>query len=387
MDRMRFGIIGLGQGGGNIANTFSGLGFNSMAINTSQVDLDLLANIPSNKRMLINLGVHGAGKNPEIGRSALEQHIERVAALISQTFTGDTEMILVCAGLGGGTGSGSAPLLLELLCDYGYRTGAIITIPSDTESIKTKTVCLGAISDIAAIDKLGGVFIIDNGKSLAIPKHVGVLTRYNIINENIVSKFEVLSRLPSIASTISFDKRDLLLNLALNGCAAMVSMPVSSSMELKTPDRFIQSIVGALTYSIFADTDISHARSVTYLFEINSSLERYINEDFKAELASAYPNADINIGLYLSDDDKKESKVHMLVTGLPYPQAKIMAIKEDIERREADEKRNGIRGLSGIDFGKVKEMNSNFSKETELNPAKQGNGVLERILKNRKPLN
>ena len=75
---LNFGFIGVGQCGGNIANEFNKLGYKSIAINTSNTDLMKLNNIQKNNRLLINTGVQGAGKNPEIGRRALEEHIESV---------------------------------------------------------------------------------------------------------------------------------------------------------------------------------------------------------------------------------------------------------------------------------------------------------------------
>jgi len=384
MNRLNFGFIGVGQCGGNIANTFAGQGFDAIALNTSQVDLDLLHNIPNNRRKLINLGLHGAGKNPEIGKAALEHHVEEILSLVIETFTTNTEMLFVCAGLGGGTGSGATPLLMEILCDHGYPVGAIVTIPSDTEGHKTKTVFLRAIEEIAALEKLGGVFIVDNGKTLTMPKHIGKITRYELINESVASKFENLSLMPSMSSVISFDERDLISTLLLNGCAGMVSVPLIKAYELKDANRFVKNIVSAFSYSVFADTHISQARAVVLLFEIKRDQEQYLNAELEAELSSFFTEAEIGTGVYINNDVERESAVHILLTGMPYPQARILAIQKDIEKRALNINTHSNR-LTGIDFSKIKQISNDLIKETELKPAKPGESVLDRILKNRVP--
>src|SRR5690554_4876873 len=158
---LNFGFIGIGQCGGNIANEFTKLGYKAIAINTAKSDLLKLDNIQKNNKLLINTGVQGAGKNPEIGRRALEEHIEDVMHLINLVFDESIDMIYVCAGLGGGTGSGITPLLTQVLTEQGIKTGVIATIPSEIESPKVQIVALNAFEEISHIEGLGSFFIVD----------------------------------------------------------------------------------------------------------------------------------------------------------------------------------------------------------------------------------
>ena len=131
---LNIGFIGVGQCGGNIVNEFAKLGYTTIAINTAQSDLDKLSNIHIENRLLINFGIQGAGKNPEIGENAFIQHNEEILKLVEQAFS-DMDIIYVCAGLGGGTGSGIAPIFTQVLLELEIIAEKIEEVEKDIEKL------------------------------------------------------------------------------------------------------------------------------------------------------------------------------------------------------------------------------------------------------------
>jgi cell division protein FtsZ len=123
--RLRFSVIGLGQCGGNLANTFARSGYPSVAINTSLLDLKDLGNIPENRRMHVPYQESdGAGKDPRIGEKALQSHASPLLNQL-QAFVQGADAILLVAGLGGGTGS-NVPVLASMLKHFNLPIVALV---------------------------------------------------------------------------------------------------------------------------------------------------------------------------------------------------------------------------------------------------------------------
>lgn len=331
---LRFGFIGVGQCGGNIANEFSKIGYKAIAINTSNTDLIKLDNIQKNNRLLINIGVEGAGKNPEIGKSALEEHIEDVMHLIEQVFNSSVDMIFVCAGLGGGTGSGIAPLLAQILTEQDTDTGMIVTIPSKTESPKVQIVALNAFEEISKISRLGSLFIVDNAKSTHLPNQMGFKTKYSVINENVALRLDKINKITTRASDIAFDARDFQTLINTRGYSIITSATIDDITELKEIEVLAQNVKKALRSSIYADTNFEYSKGVAFLFELPKGGEYYITEAalYKMQQELGVP-FEVFTGLYENNKQSREVRLHMLVTGLPFPFDRLGKMQSDVEER------------------------------------------------------
>ncbi|NLZ52088.1 MAG: hypothetical protein GX892_02885 [Thermoanaerobacteraceae bacterium] len=383
---LKFGYIGVGQCGGNIANEFNKLGYKSIAINTSNTDLVKLNNIQRNNRLLINAGVQGAGKNPDIGRKALEEHIEDVMHLIGQVFNSETDMLFVCAGLGGGTGSGIAPLLTQILVEQGFEVGMIITIPSKMESPKVQIVALNAFEEISRIGGMGSLFIVDNAKSLQLPSQMGFKTKYNIINENVALKLDKINRLTMEASDVAFDARDFQTLISMRGHAIISSFTINDISELKETEVLAQSVKEALENSIYANTEFSSSRGAAFLFELPEGGAHYITEQavlkMQQELGMPF---ELFTGIYEQKSRKRDVTLHVVATGLPFPLKRLENIQTELE-----EKADGFQTLfersraqsfkgSGKDLLNKFVTSPSFVKEKP-----SGESTLDKLLKKKK---
>jgi cell division GTPase FtsZ len=207
--RMKFAVIGLGQCGGNIANTFAKYGYPSMAINTSMLDLKDLGNIPENRKMHAPLNESdGAGKDPRIGEKALYSHLPNILATIQQ-FVAGADAVLVTAGLGGGTGSNIA-MLGNMLKRLGMPIVALVTIPTNDESALAKINALRAVNRLVG-ENFDSCIIIDNSKILQQFPDSNLAAFYPQANEYVVRTFTNFNSLTtefSGKSIISFDNED-----------------------------------------------------------------------------------------------------------------------------------------------------------------------------------
>ena len=207
--RLKFAVIGLGQCGGNLANSFAKYGYPSMAVNTSILDLKDLANIPENRKIHTPLNdTDGAGKDPRIGEKAIFSHLPNILAGIQQFISG-ADAILITAGLGGGTGSNVA-LLGNMMKRFNLPIVALVTIPTNDESALSKVNALRAINRIVG-ENFDSCIIVDNNKILNQFPDSSLSAFYPQANDYVVktfSNFNSLSTEFSAKSLISFDNED-----------------------------------------------------------------------------------------------------------------------------------------------------------------------------------
>jgi hypothetical protein len=207
--RLRFSVIGLGQCGGNLANTFARSGYPSVAINTSLLDLKDLGNIPENRRMHVPYQESdGAGKDPRIGEKALQSHASPLLNQL-QAFVQGADAILLVAGLGGGTGS-NVPVLASMWKHFNLPIVALVTLPGDNESALSKINALRAVNRLIS-ENLDTVVLIDNSKILEKFPDSSLARFYPQANEYVVQTFIHFNSLATELSSrclMSFDNED-----------------------------------------------------------------------------------------------------------------------------------------------------------------------------------
>ncbi|MDQ2999654.1 MAG: hypothetical protein M3Y08_00125 [Fibrobacterota bacterium] len=237
--RLKFAVIGLGQCGGNLANSFAKYGYPSMAVNTSILDLKDLANIPENRKIHAPLNdTDGAGKDPRIGEKAIFSHLPNILTSIQQ-FVSGADAILITAGLGGGTGSNIA-LLGNMLKRFNLPIVALVTIPTNDESALSKVNALRAINRIVG-ENFDSCIIVDNTKILHQFPDSSLAAFYPQANDYMVktfTNFNSLSTEFSAKSLISFDNEDFRKVLLSKGILIFGETELASS-QINTLDDIL----------------------------------------------------------------------------------------------------------------------------------------------------
>ena len=290
--RLKFAIIGLGQCGGNLANTFAKFGYPSMAVNTSILDLKDLANIPENRKIHTPLNDNdGAGKDPRIGEKAIQAHLPEILAGIQQ-FVNGADAILITAGLGGGTGSNIA-FLGSLLKRFNLPIVSLVTIPTNDESALSKVNALRAINRIVN-ENFDSCIIVDNSKILHQFPDSSLSAFYPQANEYVVKTFANFNSLTTeyaAKSLISFDNEDFRKVLLSKGILIFGETELKAS-QIKTLDdilprlREIWSSGGLMAEGFNFATAASGAISIyapeAILKQTSSRFLNMLGEEFKA---------------------------------------------------------------------------------------------------------
>ncbi len=199
---MRFFIIGFGQAGGKILDLFienekrrgSNIRMRWLAVNTARTDLMGLKHVPIQDRILIGQTVvkgHGVGTDNKLGAKIAQDEIETILNAIDERGTHDMDAFLIIAGLGGGTGSGGAPVLAKYLSEmYSEPVYALGILPAPEEG---KLYSLNAARSMVSILKyVDNLILVDNGAW----KFEGLSLKESFakINEEIVRRLAILSR-------------------------------------------------------------------------------------------------------------------------------------------------------------------------------------------------
>lgn len=237
---LRVGVVGLGQAGGNLAWEFHRRGYAALAVNTAQVDLRALSGadgLPDEARLFVGVeGGDGAGKDPDFGRACLQDHEADILAAVTAGMDG-VDLVLLCAGLGGGTGSCVADLW-RLLEPAGLPLACVVTLPAAHESAVVKVNAVRAAEALTGAP-LNARMVVDNARLHARFTDVDVLSFHTRANAAVVEPLDAFNRLggrADIRSVRSFDGEDFRRILLSGGVLVPSVSTLPAGKPLSTDD-------------------------------------------------------------------------------------------------------------------------------------------------------
>lgn len=217
---VQMAFVGAGQGGGRIAQAFFNMGYKRVcAVNTTDQDLSSLT---IESKLVIGRNRGGAGKDPEQGKLAAKESYEEIMDLLNRSWGEGVEQMFVCVGAGGGSGTGSWPVLVRAMKDYAESTniekpiekhlGIIMTMPKRSEGSRVQQNALTALKDAVELveqKKISTLVIVDNAKIHDLYPGLPVKQFWTVANQNfagILHTFNLLAAKDSQYNT--FDKQD-----------------------------------------------------------------------------------------------------------------------------------------------------------------------------------
>jgi len=299
-------VIGVGGGGGNAVNQMFRQGIKDVDFLICNTDVQALAASPvPEKLQLGNVATRGlgAGCNPEQGRKAAMETIDKITELLS----GYTEMVFITAGMGGGTGTGAAPVIAKVARDMGLLTVAVVTLPfRDEGSEFLKRAILGIKELEKNVDSL---LIIDNQKL------------YKIFGE--LSIFE------------AFPKADAVLSTAVKGIAEIITRPGFINVDFADVKAIMEGAGSALMgigeasgesravsaakiaiSSPLLDISIDGAKGILFIVVGGPNLTmNEVNEAANIITESSDPNAKVIFGAVVDETMKDKIKITVVATG------------------------------------------------------------------------
>jgi cell division protein FtsZ len=218
---MRMAFVGVGQGGGRIAQAFWDMGYRRVcACNTTDQDL---ASLTIEKKLVIGGGARGgAGKDPKEGETAAKESFEDIMDLMLRSWGEKVEQVYVCVGAGGGSGTGSWPVLVEATREYCKSTniekplaqhiGVILTIPKRSEGSRVQANGLSALKQALQMleaKRISSLILVDNARIHELFPGLSVKKFWQVANQNFAAVLHTLNLLAAQKSEYStFDKAD-----------------------------------------------------------------------------------------------------------------------------------------------------------------------------------
>ena len=299
-------VVGVGGAGGNAINRMVDAvhGVEFVAINTDSQDLDVSK---ADHCLIIGDSITrglGAGAKPEIGRQAIEEDREKVVEHLS-----DTDLVFITAGMGGGTGTGAAPVVAELAKEQGALTVGIVTEPFQFEGFPRMRNALNGIAEMQ--DHVDTLIVIKNQRLLSI------CSRETSLEEAFVGADEILlqatrgiSDLITIPGMINLDFNDVK-TVITEGGDAMIGVG-----SHKGENRSLEAAKKAISSPLLEDVSIEGARGALINITSSSNLTLYeANEAASIIQESAGHDANIIFGTVIEEDLDDEMRVTVIATG------------------------------------------------------------------------
>jgi len=303
----RITVVGVGGAGGNAINRMISEGLTGVEFVAVNTDAQALKFSKAVHRIQIGTKLTkglGSGGNPEIGRRALEEDESIIIDALKSS-----DMVFVTAGMGGGTGTGAAPLVARMARDSGALTVAIVTRPFEFEGRRRNASALDGLKALKeAVDTL---IIIPNQKLLHIVgAETPLMHAFSIADEVLLKATRGISDLITVPGLVNLDFADVKAIMANMGDALM------GTGVAEGPDRAVLATKQAISSPLLDDVDISGARGV--LVSITGSPSMTLHEVSEAtSLVQAAVGEDANIifGAVIDETLDTELRVTVIATG------------------------------------------------------------------------
>jgi len=327
-------VFGCGGGGGNTLTRMKEIGIKGaelVAVNTDAQDL--LYTYADAKILIGRELTHGlgAGSNPQVGEEAARESEQEIKQKLK-----DSDMVFITCGLGGGTGTGCAPVVAELAKKVGALTIGVVTLPFTIEGQRRyENAMIGLEKMENAVDTL---IVIPNDKLLELAPDLPLHTAFKVADEILTNAVKGTTELVTKAGLVNLDFADIRA-VMLNGGVAMIGVGESDSAS-----RAQEAVEKAIENPLL-DVDIANASGA--LINIIGGLDLTLDEAKKViETVSKKisTNAKMIWGAQLSEDMERTLRVLLIVTGVKSPQ--ILGPGE----RRGDKEKHEIERELGIEF-------------------------------------
>ncbi len=301
-------VIGVGGGGGNAVDHMVAAEIDGVEFINANTDSQALKK--SQAKTILQLGTNltkglGCGANPDIGRQAAVEDRERIAEVLS-----GADMVFITAGMGGGTGTGAAPVVAQVAKDMGILTVAVVTKPFPFEGRKRMGVADQGIADLAQY--VDSIITIPNEKLVTVlGKDASLLDAFGKANQVLQNAVQGIAELITRSGLINVDFADVRTVMSEMGMAMMGAATATG------PSRAREAALAAVSSPLLEDINISGARGI--LVNVTAGLDMSIGEfeevgntikEFAAD------DATVVIGTVIEPEMRDELRVTIVATGL-----------------------------------------------------------------------
>ena len=301
-------VIGVGGGGCNAVKNMYSEGIVNVSFAVCNTDSQSLSKSPVPVKIMLGKSGLGAGANPEVGRSEAQNTQEDIKRLLDD----GTKMAFVTAGMGGGTGTGAAPVIAGIAKSMGILTVGIITIPFYFEKRKKIVKALQGVEEMRK--NVDALLIVNNERLCDVyaDSEITVKDAFKLADKVLSDATKSISELITVEGTINLDFRDIETTIKSGGGAIMAMGRASGE------GRVQNAIKNALGSPLLYGSDISNAQRILFNIYTSSKHPIFVREMREIDAFFDDLNPDIKVIWGLSDDDSldEDAKVTILATGL-----------------------------------------------------------------------
>lgn len=299
-------VVGVGGGGSNAVNRMIQAGLKGVEFIAVNTDAQALALSMAPTRLQVGTKLTkglGAGANPDIGHKAAEESREQLADALK-----GADMVFITAGMGGGTGTGAAPVVAEVAKEVGALAVGVVTKPFTFEGRRRQTHAEKGASNLKA--KVDTLITIPNDRLLqVVEKRTSMVEAFRIADDVLRQGVQGISDLIAVPGLINLDFADVKTIMSEMGSALM-------GVGVSQGDGRAATAARAAISSPLLETSIDGARGVLLNITGGSDLALYeVNEAAEIVIQAADPDANIIFGAVIDDSLKDEIRVTVIATG------------------------------------------------------------------------
>ncbi len=302
----RIKVIGVGGGGGNAVNRMIAAHLEGVEFIAANTDVQALKS--SQAPVKLQLGVRltaglGAGANPDVGRKAALEDSEKIIEALE-----GADMVFVTAGLGGGTGTGAAPVIASLASEMGILTVAVVTRPFAFEGKRRLQQAERGMKEL--LESVDTMIVIPNEKLLAVARDAGFFESFRIADDVLRQGVQGISDIITIPGIINRDFADVKTTMAGMGHAVMGTAVRAGE------NRAVEAAQAAMASPLLEAGAIDGARGI--LINITGSSSLKLSEVYDASSliqSAAHEDANIIFGAVQDESMGDEVKITVIATG------------------------------------------------------------------------
>lgn len=314
-------VIGVGGGGDNAVNHMYEQNINKVSFVVCNTDAQALRNSPVPNKVLIGPNVTkglGAGNNPDVARQAAEESAEKIADL----FKDETRMVFITAGMGGGTGTGAAPVVARIAQECGMLTIGIVTIPFLFEGEKKIFKALEGAEEMSKY--VDALLIVNNEQLTEIYSDLNWLNAFGKADDTLSNAARSISELITSDGYMNLDFMDVKRTLE-NGGAAIISTGYGEGEH-----RVTRAIEDALNSPLLRNRDIYGSKRLLFNLYFSRNAEQEFKMGEANELSTFIANIDKGVdviyGIGFDESLGNKIKITILAAGFE------LSIKDEIKK-------------------------------------------------------
>ncbi|NLI87464.1 MAG: cell division protein FtsZ [Bacteroidales bacterium] len=366
-------VIGVGGGGGNAVNYMHRMGIKDVDFVLCNTDAQALFNSPVKMKLQLGASLtegRGAGNKPEIGRQAAIESSQQISDLLLR----NTKMVFITAGMGGGTGTGAAPVIAQIAKELGILTVAIVTIPFRNEGKKRIAQAIEGIENIR--QHVDSLLVVNNEKILEIYGNLKVTEAFSKADDVLATAAKGIAEIITVHGYINVDFADVETVMANSGVALMGSGRAAGE------NRAITAVKAALESPLLNNNDISGARNI--LLNVTYGQDEITMEEIGLIIeyvqSAAGDDADLIWGNGCDPQLGDDLKVTVIATGFSsssIPELYIRQKKVDVLNLDGDIFANRVEKTPLVGGSRLQEANPGIPKVKRNEPEDGRQRVIE----------